>query len=165
MLRKRLFYAIITFAMMLVCLTPAEAVTFNGLEYTQYSGQWYQICPGDTFAVIGTTIWVQFYDGTREGQIDTLNTQLDGEIVAIFPSEDYNVDDDIYLIQSTADPEPDPLDFMEDYLDSPLVESGRNQTEVHFCQSNDPGMDLDNVKNNCHAPCFRGRGGWFSDKN
>jgi len=111
-------------------------VTFNGREYAQYSGQWYVVSASDTFAVNGTVIWVYFSGEATENDIEDLNEELDGEII------DVNCLG-TYIIHSIADPEPDPLDFMESYLESEIVESGFNSTSWHFCWPDDPAVNPD----------------------
>ncbi len=121
-------------ALLFVTFSASYAVTFNGREYTQYSSQWFEVYQGDTFRVVGTEIFVYFESTATQNQIDALNTSLEGEIVETF-------DDGCVVIQSTDSPAPDPLDFMDAYLDSPLVDEGSNNTYGFYCWPDDPAVN------------------------
>gem|GEM_PF-5861070 len=117
-------------------MTSAEAEEFNGREYVQFTesgDQWFEIYQGDTFRVVGTEIFVYFTTGSTTSQIDSLNQLLEGETIKVNALG-------TYLIQSTGSPEPDPLDFMESYLNSSLVVKGSNNVRAYFSMPNDPGV-------------------------
>ena len=129
----RLF--IFAFIAAIIILPSAEATTFNGREYTQISGQWFEVYNGSNFKVVGTEIFVKFVQGTTEQEINTLNTTNGGETIRVNCKG-------TYLIHSIESPPPDPLEFFEDYLESEIVSSGKNNTEGHFNQPNDPSLNL-----------------------
>ena len=108
------------------------AILFNGREYVQLSGQWYEVYHGENFKLVGTEVWVNFIEGTTEQQIANLNASLGGMVLKINCLG-------TYLIKSTTKPLPDPLDFMESYLNSSIVLKGKNNTEWKYDWPNDPG--------------------------
>ncbi|MBM4389020.1 MAG: hypothetical protein FJ088_14865, partial [Deltaproteobacteria bacterium] len=103
------------------------------MQFTESGDQWFEIYQGDTFRVVGTEIFVYFTTGSTTSQIDSLNQLLEGETIKVNALG-------TYLIQSTGSPEPDPLDFMESYLNSSLVVKGSNNVRAYFSMPNDPGV-------------------------
>ena len=125
---------LILFALIAVIfiLPTAEAITFNGREYTQIAGQWYEVYEGENFALEGTHLLVQFKSWVSEDQIDSLNQEYGGDLYMELLY-------DWYAIVSES-PTEDPLDFCGYYLNSGFVEKIKNCCEIMF--NNLPDDDL-----------------------
>jgi len=123
---KNLTILLIACFAIFLSLQTAQALTFNGREYTQIEGVWYQVSYGENFIVTGSYLFVKFHSSVTETQIDSLNLANEGEIYR-------DREENRFTIVCTDTLE-DPLDFCSYYLNSYLVESAKNLTEIKYAR-------------------------------
>jgi subtilisin family serine protease len=122
---------VVVLLLLVLSVKPVEAYTFNGREYTQISGEWYEVYQNVNFKVVGTEILVEFSGTATQTQIDNLIANLLCETVRVL----YN---GVYLVKYITTPPVDPLDLCQDFLDETvLVVSAKNNTEGKAAQPAD----------------------------
>jgi len=124
----RSIYCIIAFLILTIALR-SETIYLNGRQYDLIEGQWYQIEDGTSYQVDNSVITVRF-EVVDQQEIDDLNESMEVEVIRVNGLGFYDL-----LIQ----PESDPLEMVQSYLESEIVEVAEpNTIGEYFGNPNDP---------------------------
>ncbi len=114
-------------------LTNAETIYINNRQYDKIDGQWYQIENDYQYEVNNSVITVKFHDNVTQTQIDSVNIAHGCNVIKFNILEYY----DLAIPKNS-----DPLEVVQDYLDSELTEIAEPNNFGEFSSvPDDPNYD------------------------